>query len=113
MNDEELVTRLRASAQAPAEADSPQFWQRFGSELDQRIARGAPRRPRRLFWMMGLVAAAAAALLIFRPTRPAPHPNASAIEDALIAGPEDPCELIGDLDSDELEAIAHHLQPGA
>lgn len=119
MTDDELFARLKASAPESAEASDPQFWDRFHRDLDAALARPMRRRLLRPAFALGLATAAAALLLALRIHRPArtgaPLPAAALPAGVIdeLAGTEDPCELIGDLDSDELEAVAHHLKPGA
>lgn len=125
--DEAFIARLRASDAVPAEADDPRFWQRFSADLDQQLA-ARPRRRRLLgaFIAFDLLCAAAALLLFVHPGRHAIRPIVpSPIEGALapaaldssdgVDSPdfEDPCQLIGDLDADELSAVARTLKTGA
>jgi hypothetical protein len=101
MTDDELVAKLKASATPPKEADDPRFWQGFAADLDRALA-VKPRRRWSALAALG-VAAAAALLLVTLHRRPAVH--TAIIQDELV-GSEDPTELVGELDDQELRAVA-------
>jgi len=113
MTDEELMARLKASAPVPKEADDPAFWQAFEADLQRKL--DAP--PRRARWKtrlaVGLAAAAAAALMIHGHRRPSsPMPGRAASVDEVLLPDEDPTDLIGELDIDELRALDHNFHGG-
>ena len=100
MSDEELIAKLKASVETPKEADDPRFWQTFAADLDRAIAR--PRRRWPAFAALGAVAAAAVLAITLRSRPPV---RAAIVQDEL-AGADDPTDLVGELDLEELHAVA-------
>jgi len=121
MTDEELIAKLKATA--PGAPDDPQLWASIEAGVRDGIARPA-RRP--IGWRgsvvgLGLACAAAALALVLHlhghlrgaPPRLASHPvRAHGVDETLLVPDEDPAELVGDLDLDELKTVEHHLRGG-
>jgi hypothetical protein len=115
MTDEELIAKLKAGAPKPKQADDAQFWATFEAEVAKKIA----EPPRRRVWPAVAVALAAAAALTLvvhghgrpsAPSNPMPGANAAALDELLPS--EDPVELVGDLDLDELHVVDHEFHGG-
>lgn len=115
MTDDELIEKLKATAGPPPHADDPGFWAAFEADLARKL--DAPRPRRRLgIWVGAASLAAAAALAVLvhvgRPHRSvATVGGAAAAEDELLPS-EDPTELVGDLDLDELHTVDQHFHGG-
>jgi hypothetical protein len=111
MSDDDLMEKLRTSVTTPPEADDPAFWVAFEGDLQRRLA----ARPRRR-WpaVLAMTMAAAAALIFFLrpvPVVPAVHEPAATVEEELLPS-EDPTELVGDLDLEQLQAVEDHFHGG-
>lgn len=104
MTDDELIAKLKAGVEPPKEADDPCFWRAFAADLDRALAR--PRRRWPAFAAIGAVAAAAVFALVLRARPPV---RAAIMQDELAVdsdGNSDAPELVGELDLEELHAVA-------
>jgi len=104
MTDDELIAKVKASVDPPKEADDPRFWQAFGADLDRAIV-----RPRRRWPALAAFGAVAAAAVLAITLRAKPPVRAVIMQDELALdadGNSDAPELIGELDLEELHAVA-------
>jgi hypothetical protein len=112
MSDEELIAKLKATA--PEAPEDPALWASIEAGVRDGIARQAPRR---IGWRGSLVglglAAAAAMLALFLHLRGNhPHLAPHGVDETALLPDEDPAELVGDLDLDELQAVESHFHGG-
>lgn len=115
MNDEELIAKLKATA--PEAPEDPALWASIEAGVREGIARPAPRAIRWRGVGVGLgLAAAAAALALFLQVRGHHHVaqqhHPRSVDDSALLPDEDPTELVGDLDLDELKTVEHHFGGG-
>jgi hypothetical protein len=105
MTDDELIAKLKASVEPPKEADDPRFWQSFAADLDRAIA----PRPRRRWPALAAIGAVAAAAVLAVTLRTKPPQRMAIMQDELTLdadGNSDAAELVGELDLEELHAVA-------
>ena len=110
MNDEELIAKLKASVETPKEADDPRFWQSFAADLAKKLDRSSATRPHRRWPALAAIGAVAAAAVLAVTLRAKPPvPRAAIMQDELTLdadGNSDAAELVGELDLEELHAVA-------